>query len=118
MMMNDIAEKYLQTWNATGNDRADLLAAVWSPSVSYVDPLAEVSGHSGVSAVIDGVHEQFPEFVFSRLSDVDAHHRQLRFQWGLGPAGSEPVIVGFDVIVLDEQSRIHDVRGFLDKVPA
>jgi hypothetical protein len=26
--------------------------------------------------------------------------------------------VGFDVLVLDEQDRIADVRGFLDRVPA
>ncbi|GAA4680364.1 nuclear transport factor 2 family protein [Gordonia humi] len=116
--MNDIAEKYLKTWNASGTDRADLLTAAWSPSVSYVDPLAEVSGHSGMSAVIDGVHDQFPDFVFSRIGEVDAHHRQLRFRWGLGPAGAEPAIIGFDVIVLDEQGRIQDVRGFLDQVPA
>lgn len=44
--------------------------------------------------------------------------RQLRFQWGLGPAGEEPVVIGFDVVVLDDDRRIQDVRGFLDQVPS
>jgi hypothetical protein len=116
--MNDIVEQYLATWNSTGDEREALLADHWSPHVTYVDPLAEVSGPEGVSALVDGVRAQFPGFVFSRVSHVDAHHRQLRFSWGLGPAGEEPVVLGFDVVVLDEDGRIRDVRGFLDRVPA
>lgn len=116
--MSDIIEQYLATWNTDGVDREALLAAHWSPQVTYVDPLAEVSGRAAVSGVIDGVHAQFPGFVFSPVGNVDAHHRQLRFRWGLGPAGEEPVVIGFDVMVLDEDGRIQDVRGFFDRVPA
>ena len=116
--MSDIVEQYLATWNSEGAERAALLAEHWSPGVTYVDPLAEVSGTDAVGAMIDAVHAQFPGFVFSPVSDADAHHRQLRFTWGLGPAGEEPVVVGFDVVVLDEDGRILDVRGFLDRVPA
>ncbi|RAE73263.1 nuclear transport factor 2 family protein, partial [Burkholderia multivorans] len=43
---------------------------------------------------------------------------QVRFRWGLGPEGAEPVIIGFDVIIVDDHGRIEDVRGFLDRVPA
>ncbi|NYH92478.1 nuclear transport factor 2 family protein [Actinopolymorpha rutila] len=86
--------------------------------MTYVDPLAEAGGRAAISGLIDAVQAQFPGFVFSRVSEVDAHHRQLRFSWGLGPDGEEPVVIGFDVIVLDEDGRIQDVRGFLDKVPA
>jgi hypothetical protein len=116
--MSDIVDTYLATWNAEGAERAQLLADHWSADVSYVDPLAEVSGHAELSALIDGVQAQFPGFVFSQVSDVDAHHQQMRFSWGLGPAGEEPVVIGFDVVVLDSAGRISDVRGFLDKVPA
>ena len=117
-MGEHIVERYLATWNAKGPERVTLLAEHWSPEVTYVDPLAEVSGPEAVDALIDGVQEQFPGFVFSRVSEPDAHHDQLRFSWGLGPAGEEPVVVGFDVVVLDEDGRIRDVRGFLDQVPA
>ena len=116
--MSDIVEQYLATWNAEGPEREALLAEHWSPEVTYVDPLAEVTGTAAVGAMIDAVQIQFPGYVFSQASEADAHHRQLRFTWGLGPEGEEPVVVGFDVVVLDEDGRILDVRGFLDRVPA
>jgi hypothetical protein len=49
---------------------------------------------------------------------VDANHHQARFTWHLGPASGEPVVIGFDVVVLDRDGRIRSVHGFLDKVPA
>lgn len=116
--MSDIVEQYLATWNADEEERARLLADHWSEEATYVDPLADVSGHAALSTLIAGVQAKFPGFVFRQVSEADAHHRQLRFSWGLGPAGEEPVVIGFDVVVLDEDGRIGDVRGFLDKVPA
>ena len=46
------------------------------------------------------------------------HHQQVRFQWGLGPRDAEPLIIGFDVLIVDDDGRIAEVRGFLDKVPS
>jgi hypothetical protein len=117
--MNEIVTRYLDTWNATDESaRARLLATHWSEDCTYVDPLAEVKGREALGATIQAVHAQFPGFVFTAVGDVDAHHQQARFQWGLGPAGEEPVVIGFDVVVVDADQRICDVRGFLDKVPA
>ena len=114
----EVVRAYLATWNATEEqERRRLLAQHWSPEVTYVDPMASVQGHDGLRAVVSGVHEQFPGFVFTLASDIDSHHDQLRFQWGLGPAGVEPVVIGFDVLVLDREGRILDVRGFLDRIP-
>jgi len=56
--------------------------------------------------------------VFTLLGPVDAHHRQARFTWGLGPAGAEPLVIGFDVAAAAEDGRLQTVLGFLDKVPA
>jgi len=117
--MNDIVNAYLDTWNARADAaKKELLARHWSADATYVDPLAEVNGREGIGGVIEAVHEQFPGFVFGLVSGPDAHHSQARFQWGLGPAGEEPLIVGFDVITVDEDGRIRTVAGFLDKVPA
>lgn len=114
----EVVRAYLATWNATNEqEQRRLLAQHWAAEVSYVDPLAAVQGHDGLRAVVSGVHEQFPGSVFSLVGDVDSHHDQLRFQWGLGPAGDEPIVIGFDVMVLDQEGRILDVRGFLDRIP-
>ncbi|MDT0378938.1 nuclear transport factor 2 family protein [Streptomyces sp. DSM 42041] len=118
MNANGVVEAYLSTWNSEGEHRAKLIDEHWAPEVAYTDPLAEVSGHAALAELIEGVHQQFPGCVFTRVGDVDAHHSQLRFRWGLGPEGVEPSVVGFDVLVLDGDGRILDVRGFLDKVPA
>ncbi|GAB2620688.1 nuclear transport factor 2 family protein [Pseudactinotalea suaedae] len=116
--MNEIVNRYLETWNATdASVREALLDQHWSEDCVYVDPLAEVQGREAVGAVIEAVHGQFPGLKFSLVGDVDGHHQQVRFRWGLGAAGEEPVVIGFDVVVLDGQQRIRDVRGFLDKVP-
>jgi hypothetical protein len=67
--------------------------------------------------VIAGAQAQFPGLVFRLAGLVDAHHRQARFSWGLGPAGEEPLVVGFDVAVAGPDGRLTSVLGFLDKVP-
>lgn len=116
--MNTIVTDYLATWNATGDERKALLGKHFADDVTYTDPLAATSNAAELDAVIGAVQGQFAGMTFTQVGDVDAHHQQVRFQWGLGPAGEEPIVIGFDVVVLDEADRIVDVRGFLDKVPA
>ena len=117
--MNEIVTRYLDTWNATDEAaRVELLAQHWSDDCAYVDPLVEVQGRAALGATIQAAHAQFPGFVFTSVGDVDAHHRQARFRWGLGPVGEKPVVIGFDVVVVDADQCICDVRGFLDEVPA
>ncbi|MCX5535402.1 nuclear transport factor 2 family protein [Streptomyces sp. NBC_00006] len=118
MTAQHAVDAYLATWNAQGEQLTKLIAEHWTPDATYTDPLAEVAGHAALAALVDGVHQQFPGMAFTAVGQVDAHHQQLRFQWGLGPEGAEPLVIGFDVLVLDEEGRIREVRGFLDKVPA
>lgn len=109
---------YLNTWNATdAADRRALLERYWAQGATYTDPLADVTGAEEISAAIGTVHDQFPGLVFTLVSGPDTHHRQSRFQWGLGPRDADPVVVGFDVLTTDEDGRIQTVLGFLDKVP-
>ncbi|MFC6707155.1 nuclear transport factor 2 family protein [Flexivirga alba] len=115
--MDTIVTDYLATWNATGDERKALLGKHFAEDVTYTDPLAAASSAAELDAVIGAVQQQFAGMTFTSVGEPDAHHQQLRFQWGLGPVGAEPIVIGFDVVVLDEANRIADVRGFLDKVP-
>jgi hypothetical protein len=116
--MTELITNYLACWNETDVEaRRTLIDRHWSESATYVDPMVEVVGRDDLNVAIGAVRQQFPDFVFTQVGDVDAHHRQARFQWGLGPAGVEPVIVGFDVVVTDADGRIERVLGFLDRVP-
>ncbi|MET7575416.1 nuclear transport factor 2 family protein [Streptomyces sp. NPDC005492] len=112
--------RYFEAWNA-GDPEAltKAVAAAWSVEGTYTDPLAAVTGHTEIAALIAGAHEQFPGFAFRPLGAVDGHHDTARFAWELVSEadGSAPV-AGFDVITLDADGRIRSVLGFLDRVPA
>jgi hypothetical protein len=117
--MPDVIERYLDCWNETDPAaRRKLIEQVWAPEASYTDPLADVTGRAAIDATIAAVQGQFPGFVFTLAGPVDAHHRQARFSWNLGPAGEEPVVVGSDVALTGPDGEITAVFGFLDKVPA
>jgi hypothetical protein len=113
-----LIDRYLDCWNETDPAaRRKLVEDVFANDASYIDPMVEARGVDAIDATIAAVQAQFPDFVFGPIGPVDAHHDQVRFSWGLGPAGAEPPIVGFDVAVTDADGRIATVLGFLDKVP-
>ncbi|AOR36255.1 polyketide cyclase [Streptomyces fodineus] len=114
------AARYFEAWNATEPEALkNAVAAAWAVDGGYTDPLAEVRGHEGIAAVIAAAHEQFPGFVFRPLGAVDGHHDTARFGWELvSEADSSAPVAGFDVVTLDDEGRIRQVLGFLDRVPA
>ena len=116
--MQDLIERYLACWNEPDPGRRhELIAQTWAADASYTDPLAEAHGAEEIDAVIAGAQAQFPGHTLTLTGPVDSHHRQARFTWGLGPAGGEPVVEGFDVAVTGPDGRLATVFGFLDKVP-
>ena len=117
--MQEIINRYLEAWNETDAvKRGALVAALWAADGSYTDPLADVRGPDAIAALMGAAQQQFAGLVFTLGGPVDANHNQARFTWHLGPAGGEPVVIGFDVVVLSGDGRIASVHGFLDKVPA
>jgi hypothetical protein len=117
--MDDVIARYLDCWNeADPVARRKLIDEVWAEDAEYTDPLAEVRGRAAIDATIAAVQEQFPGLVFTKLGPVDAHHRQARFRWGLGPDQADPLVEGSDVALIDDQNKIITVLGFLDKVPS
>jgi hypothetical protein len=114
----EVIERYIACWNQTDPGlRRKLIDEVWAQDASYTDPLGEATGREAIDATIAAVQEQFPGFSFTLLGQVDSHHHQARFTWGLGPDGAEPLVVGFDVALAGDDGRLATVLGFLDKVP-
>src|SRR5262249_32712005 len=73
----ELAERYIAMWNETDPAaRRALISEIWSEDGQYIDPLAEVSGHDGIDAVVAGAQAQFPGMTFRLASAVDAHHDQ------------------------------------------
>jgi hypothetical protein len=121
--IRQLVERYIASWNETDRPtRRKLIDELWAEDGSYTDPLADVVGRDAIDAIIGAVQGQFfneqnPGLVFTLGPVVDAHHHVARFTWNLGPAGEEPLVIGFDVLTTDEQGRITAVLGFLDRVP-
>ena len=117
--MQEIMDRYIAAWNETdAGKRRELVGSLWAADGSYTDPLADVRGPDAIAELIGAAQQQFPGFVFTPGGPVDANHNQARFTWHLGPSGAEPVVIGFDVVVLDGGGQIAAVHGFLDRVPA
>jgi hypothetical protein len=117
--MQEIIERYIAAWNETDPERRrGLVDSLWAADGSYTDPLADAHGPAEIDGLIGAVQGQFPGLVFSLGGPVDANHNQARFTWHLGPADGEPIVIGFDVAVLDPGGQISSVPDFLDKVPA
>jgi hypothetical protein len=118
--MEEIISKYLACWNETDpGARRALIDSVWAVNCSYTDPLAVLSGRDEVDYGIGMAQKQFPGMVFTLAGAVDAHHDVARFTWHLGPEGAEePLVIGFDVAVVNGDGQLRAIHGFLDKVPA
>jgi hypothetical protein len=116
--MQEIIDRYIAAWNEADDlKRRELVGSLWAADGSYTDPLADVVGADAIAGLIGAAQQQFPGWVFTLGGPADANHNQARFTWHLGPAGGEPVVIGFDVVVLDGDGRIASVHGFLDQLP-
>ncbi|MFG2622502.1 nuclear transport factor 2 family protein [Streptomyces sp. NPDC048507] len=118
--LTNTVTQYLALWNEADADRrAAGIAGLFAPGAPYTDPFASVEGHEGIAALLTGAREQFQGLTFELHGTVDTHHHIARFQWALVTApGTEPIAIGFDVLVTDGAGRITGVYGFLDKTPA
>ena len=129
-----VVEAYVATWNETDPARRRAgLAAAWTETGIYRDPVMASDGPAGIDAMLAGVQAKFPGFVLERTSKVDAHGgslggspggpsgdagaRYLRFTWSLGPAGGPSVVEGVDFCTLAPDGRLASVVGFIDKMP-
>jgi hypothetical protein len=118
-MFDELAQRYIAAWNETDPDaRQKAVDELYTEDARYVDPLGVAEGRTAIAATIGAVQGQFPGFRFRLVGPVDGHHDQARFSWELGPEGDEAPIAGFDVAVTDGWSRLRNVFGFLDRVPA
>lgn len=119
MDMQHIAQRYIDSFNEKDPQRRrQLLAELWTPDGCYLDPNHSLQGWDELNEAIGEAQQHFPDYLFHLGGNVDSHHNTARFAWHFNaPGDPEPLIIGFDVIVVDND-RIRQVYGFLDKVPA
>lgn len=114
-----VVDAYLAMWNKDDPARrAELIRAAWTDDARYVDPLLEADGHDGLSAMVDGLHAQFPGHRFRRTSGIDVHHDELRFGWELAAPDGAVTVAGIDVGQLSADGRLRRITGFFGDLPA
>lgn len=112
-----LVDRYIASWNETDAERRRaLIADTFTPDVRYVDPMMRGDGHSGIDALVDGVHAKFPGFRFALSRAVESVDDHVRFSWQLGPAEAPGLIEGTDVARVAD-GRFAAIHGFLDRVP-
>ncbi|MDR7280911.1 nuclear transport factor 2 family protein [Catenuloplanes atrovinosus] len=121
--MSDPVDRYLAAWNETDPARRrDLVAETFAPDCRYVDPLIDATGRDALDAAIAGAQRQigalFPGSPLRPLGTPETHHDVVRFRWAITPDGTEPAVIGSDVLTLDDRGLITSVIGFFDRFPA
>lgn len=112
---SSIASRYIAAWDEPDAiRRRALIAAVFTPEATYVDPMMRNAGHDGLDAMIGAVQQQFTGLRFKLHGKQDGHNDVVRFSWTLAAEGAEPVAYGTDIVVVAEDGRISSVTGFLD----
>jgi len=113
----ELIDRYISIWNEPdASRRGELIAQTWTEDASYLDPVMNGEGRSGIDALARGVQEKFPGHCFRRTSDVDAHHDRIRFLWELAPEGGPVVVSGTDFGVIAD-GRLQTITGFFGTAP-
>ena len=111
-----IANIYLAAWNEADEfRRRELLDQGWAADARYVDPLMHGDGHEGVARMIGIARTQFPGHEFALSGTPDGHGVYVRFSWTLASTNGAAVAGGTDLVRLNDQGRIAEVVGFLDR---
>lgn len=114
--LTDLIDRYIDSWNETdGARRRALIAQTWAEDASYLDPMLQGEGRSGIDTMIAAVQERFPGQRFRRSGDVESHHDRVRFTWTLGPEVGEPAVRGTDFGVVTADNRLQAITGFFDQ---
>jgi hypothetical protein len=111
-------DHYFAMWNEADPDaRAREIEEAWAAGGRYVDPLLEATGHAELSAMVEGVHAQFPGHKFRRTSGIDMHHEEVRFAWELAAPDGTLTVAGLDVGSLTADGRLRRISGFFGDLP-
>jgi SnoaL-like domain len=92
--------------------RADLLAAVWAPTGTLIDPPFDGEGVEAIAAMVDVVLTHYAGHTFRRTTTVDAHHTFARYGWELVAPDGAVAVAGTDIVEIDDDGRLVRIVGF------
>lgn len=105
-------QHYLRMWNERDPERIRVhLDRAVSDACLWVDPQQAHTGRDALEANVRRFRSKFPDAELGLRSNVDHHHRRYRYEWKIEVEG-EVLILGFDVMTLDDQGLVERVDGF------
>ncbi|MGZ9074387.1 MAG: nuclear transport factor 2 family protein [Burkholderiaceae bacterium] len=119
MELDELIILYAAAWSEPDRVlRQQLLARVWAEDGTYTDPTAYVEGRKALGDHIGGFFKQFPGARFVVTSEIDAHHKRLRFTWRMMLADGKVFADGVDFGELSPDNKLRQIVGFFGPLAA
>lgn len=116
--VQQVIDDYFSMWNEDDSDqRSVVIAKCFVDDATYTDPLADVVGFEGISAMVGGLRESHPGYSLRLASAIDQHHDRLRFEWEILDADGGSYLTGVDCAVLAADGRLAAISGFFGAAP-
>ncbi len=111
---------YFDCWNAADHEaRSAAIEQTWALDATSTDPVANVSGHDAIAAMMAATLDAYPGHRFAQIGDINSHHDMVRWAWEMVDANGQRVIDGIDVASVDDEGRLVTLTGFFGAaVPA
>lgn len=111
--LNDVVDAYFEMWNSDDADeRLGHAERAFTGDARYVDPLSDVTGPAGVSAMVGSLRADHAGYAVRRSSELDTHHNVVRFGWEMLDPDGALYLTGIDVCALADDGRIRMLAGF------
>jgi hypothetical protein len=115
-----VIDRYCEAWSEPDpHRRAELLASVWAPNATYTDPTVHAAGVEEFLSHIARVQARRPGAKVVRTSELDEHHRVVRFAWHVLQADGTALPEGLDIaFVSADGTKIERIIGFFGPLGA
>jgi len=115
--VESLVDAHLSVWNsAESRDRAESLAAIYSPDVFIGEPGFANRGHEGMAQAISGLQAGVPGAVLTRSGPIQIAQDLVTYSWNLGPASGEILASGRDVLIVRD-GVISSLYVLIDAAP-
>lgn len=116
--VQQVIDDYFTMWNEDDDgQRKAFVAKCFVEGATYTDPLADVSGHDGISAMVGELRRSHVGYSLRLASAIDQHHDRLRFEWEILDGDGGLYLTGVDCAVLADDGRLAAISGFFGAVP-
>jgi hypothetical protein len=111
--VSGVVDAYFEMWNTDDADeRLGHAQRAFTDDARYVDPLSDVVGPQGASAMVGGLRADHAGYAVRRASELDVHHNVVRFGWEILDPDGAVYLNGIDVCALADDGRIVMLAGF------